>query len=163
MDTLIQNGSGQLRCFFSRSSRHPGGILILHTRLAGQYITLIAISMSDTCVSVTSRILTATHHQALLYYDYALTFARERRLFWSWGTSKQWGSVLFFLNRYCGVIGHAPVVIEKFTRPKSTLYLLCGPLGLYHQALAIIMQTIVGCMSSCISNISYSRRDLTRC
>ncbi|KAF9785826.1 hypothetical protein BJ322DRAFT_743865 [Thelephora terrestris] len=92
--------------------------------LAVQYISLIALT--------------------LLYYDYALTLDRERSLFWSKGGFKQWGSVLFFLNRYCGVIGHAPVFIQKFAQSNSTLYLLCKPIHSYHQILALIMQTIIG-------------------
>ncbi|KAF9652457.1 hypothetical protein BDM02DRAFT_2748113 [Thelephora ganbajun] len=93
-------------------------------QLADQYIASIAFS--------------------LLYYDYALTFDRERRLFWSRHSFKQWGSLLFFLNRYCGVIGHAPIVVEMFARPMSALYLLCLHMHLYHQLLAVVMQAIVG-------------------
>lgn len=75
-----------------------------------------------------------------------LTFDCERRLFWSKRSFKQWGSILFFLNRYCGVIGHAPIFIQLFARPGSALYPLCGPVYSYHQFLAVIMQTIVVCM-----------------
>ncbi|KAF9788461.1 hypothetical protein BJ322DRAFT_635405 [Thelephora terrestris] len=80
----------------------------------------------------------------LLYYDYVLTFDRERRLVWSQCSFKQWGTVLFFLNRYCGVIGHVPVFILKFAHPGSLLYHICKPLNSYHQTLAVILQTIVG-------------------
>ena len=91
--------------------------------------------------------LTVANFPALLYYDYALTVDRERRLFWSRQGLKQWGSLLFFLNRYCGVIGHAPVVVQAFASPRSAMFTLCGPLQSYHQILAIAMQTIVGCAS----------------
>ncbi|KAF9778768.1 hypothetical protein BJ322DRAFT_491912 [Thelephora terrestris] len=80
----------------------------------------------------------------LLYYDYALTFDREFRLFWSRRTIGQWGSVLFFVNRYCGVLGHVPVFIQMFPRPKSVLYHLCKPEYLYHEILAVVMQLVIG-------------------
>ncbi|KAF9780089.1 hypothetical protein BJ322DRAFT_310118 [Thelephora terrestris] len=77
-----------------------------------------------------------------LYYDYTLTFDCERRLFWSPHSFKQWGSILFFLNRYCGVIGNAPVFIQLFVQPGPALY-LCKPVYSYHQILAVITQAIV--------------------
>lgn len=79
----------------------------------------------------------------LLYYDYVLTLDRERRLVWS-RCSFQWGTILFFLNRYCGVIGHALVLIQKFAQSNSPLYHFCKPLYLYHQILAVVMQAIIG-------------------
>ena len=92
--------------------------------------------------------LTTARHPVLLYYDYLLTFGRERRLFWSWHHLKRWGSIMFFLNRYLGVVGHVPVFIYIFARPGSTLYLVCDPVHLYHQCLAVIVQTFVACMFS---------------
>lgn len=89
--------------------------------------------------------LTPAYHPALLYYDYLLTFDRERRLFWSRDGLKQWGSLLFFFNRYCGTLGHIPVIIQAFVPPESPLYQQCYRLHSYHQALAVIMQTIAGC------------------
>lgn len=90
--------------------------------------------------------LTAACHLALLYYDYALTFDLERRLFWSQRSFRQWGPVLFFLNRYCGVVGHAPLIVQKISRPPSPLYLLCNPVHPYRKILAFIIQTIIGSM-----------------
>jgi len=92
-------------------------------------------------------VLTVANCPALLYYDYVLTVDRERRLFWSRQGFKQWGSLLFFLNRYCGVLGHAPVFVQTFATPKDAMSVFCGHLQFYHQILAIAMQTIVGCMS----------------
>ena len=89
--------------------------------------------------------LTPAYHPALLYYDYLLTFDRERRLFWSRNGLKQWGSLLFFSNRYCGTLGHIPVIIQAFVPPESPLYRQCYLLRSYHQILAVIMQTIAGC------------------
>jgi len=92
-------------------------------------------------------VLTVAYYPALLYYDYALTVGRERRLFWSRQGLKQWGSLLFFLNRYLGVLGHAPVFVQAFATPRVAMSFFCGHLQFYHQMLAIIMQAIVGCMS----------------
>ena len=104
-------------------------------------------------------VLTVANHPALLYYDYVLTFDRERRLFWSRHGFKQWGSLLFFLNRYCGIVGHVPVIIQTFTPPKSALYTICGPLHVYHQMLVVIMQAIAGCTPFRVTSISSIRRD----
>lgn len=116
-------------------------------RLTIQYMASIAFSADNTshiwCLSI---VLTTAYRPALLYYDYLLTFDRERRLFWSWRGFKQWGSPLFFLNRYCGVLGHVPIIIQTFASPESTLQRLCYRMSLYHYILAIIMQTIAGCM-----------------
>ena len=116
--------------------------------MSGQYLASIALSMDHVLKTrYFSIVLTVANYTALLYYDYALTVDRERRLFWSRQGLKQWGSLLFFLNRYCGVIGHAPVVVQAFASPRSAVSTLCGNLQSYHQILAITMQTIVGCMS----------------
>jgi hypothetical protein len=104
-------------------------------------------------------VLTAVWHLALLYYDYALTFERERRLVWAQCSFKQWGTVLFLLNRYCGVFGHVPVILLKFSQPESALYLLCKPLYSYHQSLAVAMQAIIGGVLLCTANPICIRRD----
>ena len=106
------------------------------------------------CLSI---VLTIVNYQALLYYDYALTLDCERRLFWSRQGLKQWGSLLFFLNRYCGVLGHAPVIIQTFAPPGSVMYPLCPHLQFYHQILAIIMQTIIGCTSLHCQHTAHSQ------
>lgn len=152
MYTIIQNGWDQLRVIilslFCVRVQHPDFRFLNCVRLTDHYTTSIALSMGHTLwMCYLSTALTATSHLALLYYDYVLTFDRERRLVWSQCNLKQWGTVLFFLNRYCGVIGHVPVIVLKFVRPGSPLYLLCRPLTSYHQILAVTLQTIVGCMS----------------
>lgn len=119
---------------------------------------MTSISLStyrDTCY--VPIFLTTAYHPAILYYDYTLTFDREFRLFWSRRSIEQWGSVLFFVNRYCGIIGHVPVIVQMFARPESALYRLCKPEYLYHEILAVVMQTVIGCMSHCIAIISYIR------
>lgn len=114
----------------------------------------------DRAQCVTSRarlspiVLIAACYLALLYYDYALTFGRECTLFWSLNSFKRWGSILFFLNRYCGVIGHTLVFVEIFIRPDSDL---CTHLHGYHQFLAIAMQSIVAGMSPCSPYYAHSR------
>lgn len=139
--------------------RHPNVWHLNWIRLAIQYVASIALSADNTshtwCLSI---VLTAVYHPALLYYDYLLTFDRERRLFWSRHGFKQWGSLLFFLNRYCGVLGHVPVIIQTFSSPDSTLHRLCSHLSLYHQILAIVMQTTVGCMPLRMTSISQIQR-----
>lgn len=141
---------------FRATAHHPDFEYLI--RLAVQYIALIALSMGhDLRKRHSPIVLTAVHHPALLYYDYALTFDRERRLFWSQRSSKQWGSVLFFLNRYCGVIGNAPVFIQKFAQHNSALYFHCKLMRSYHQILAVIMQTIIGRTSRSIDNKSFAK------
>lgn len=76
----------------------------------------------------------------LLYYDYALTFGSERRLLWSQRSFKQWGSILFFLNRYCAVLGHFPVFFQLFSQPGSAL---CKTVYSYHQILAVVLEAII--------------------
>lgn len=112
-------------------------------------------------IYATCLVLTTAYHPALLYYDYLLTFDRERRLFWSRRSFKQWGSLLFFLNRYCGVLGHAPVIIQTFSPPESAPYRFCPGLRLYHQILAIVMQTIVGGTPSRITSMDSQRLNST--
>ncbi|KAF9791117.1 hypothetical protein BJ322DRAFT_1039880 [Thelephora terrestris] len=80
----------------------------------------------------------------LLYYDYALTFDLELRLFWSQHSFKQWGSILFFLNRYFGVIGHVPFILQRVVRHNSALNRICKPFFPYRQILTFMMQTVIG-------------------
>ena len=87
-------------------------------------------------------------HSALLYYDYLLTLDRELRLLWTRNCLKRWGSILFFLNRYCGTIGHIPIFVEIFVQPESAL---CKYVHAYHQLLAAVMQMIVAGMPLCSS------------
>lgn len=125
--------------------RHPNTRWLNWIRLTNQYMASVAFS-----TGLSSHIccfLTPTCHPALLYYDYLLTFDRERRLFWSRNGFQQWGSLLFFLNRYCGILGHIPVLIQTFVPSETSLYRHCDLLHSYHQILAVIMQTIAGCMS----------------
>lgn len=58
------------------------------------------------------RRLPAENPLAILYYDYALTFAREVEHFWpSPYRTGSWVSVIFFLNRYLAIFGHIPILI----------------------------------------------------
>lgn len=152
-EVALQNGWSQLRrlrfllqfcAIFRRADlRYLGWV-----RFTGQSIvSSIALSMGSIFRMCQSPgLLTAAYHPALLYYDYALTLDLECRLFWSRRGFGQWGSLLFFLNRYCGILGHVPFVMQKFVRPKSALYLLCQPVHPYRQALAFTSQSIIGCM-----------------
>ncbi|EPQ53547.1 hypothetical protein GLOTRDRAFT_139744 [Gloeophyllum trabeum ATCC 11539] len=49
---------------------------------------------------------------AVLYYDYTLTFGIEVDRFWAPRFS--WASFLFYLNRYLGIFGHIPVILQLF-------------------------------------------------
>ncbi|KAI0071349.1 hypothetical protein K474DRAFT_1579044, partial [Panus rudis PR-1116 ss-1] len=48
----------------------------------------------------------------ILYYDWLLTLADEIRLYWCRRISFTF--VAYFLNRYCNLLIHIPVVIETF-------------------------------------------------
>lgn len=130
--------------FSSCSTRRSNNLTLdiqVHEKL--HYFDLAQYGSYVACAPI---ILITACHQALLYYDYALTLGRECSLFWSSNSFKRWGSILFFLNRYCGVIGHVPIFVEIFIRPDSAL---CHRLRVYHQFLAIVMQSIVSGMSPC--------------
>ncbi|PIL24117.1 hypothetical protein GSI_13869 [Ganoderma sinense ZZ0214-1] len=49
----------------------------------------------------------------VLYYDYALTFTDEVNYFWK-SASLSVFSTLFVLNRYLGLIGTIPIIVEYF-------------------------------------------------
>lgn len=147
----VQNGWNLLRPRpFFMAIQHTDLRCLDLVRITGQSIvSTFALSMghiSHTCWWPV--VLTSAYHPALLYYEYALTFDLERRLFWSQRSFKQLGSVLFFLNRYCAIIGYAPLVIQKFVLPESPLYLLCNPVHPYRKVLAFLTQTIIGSMLS---------------
>lgn len=115
------------------------------TRLTDQYVASIALSTSRHRIRCSSVVLTEVcYYTALLYYDYLLTLGREWRLLWKWNSLRQWGSILFFLNRYCGIIGHTPIFVEIFASQDSAF---CRHMHAYHQALAALMQTIIAGMS----------------
>lgn len=50
---------------------------------------------------------------SILYYDYALTFDLEVSRFWI-HRRFSWAAFFFYLNRYLGIFGHVPVVVEYF-------------------------------------------------
>ncbi|KAI0748268.1 hypothetical protein C8Q80DRAFT_1270696 [Daedaleopsis nitida] len=70
----------------------------------------------------------------LLYYDYSLTFSREVDHFWK-RARLSWASTLFVINRYTGLLGPIPVVLEYFVQLSPERY---------HQYYAILSQVIVG-------------------
>jgi hypothetical protein len=139
-------------CVFTLPLRESS-LLTLNMRIGSGAPTITSLQYpwvcltSCMCIWHLAIILITTYRLALLYYDYTLTFEREYRLFWSRRNIKQWGYILFFLNRYCGILGHVPVIVEMFPLPKSSLYSICKPVNSYHQVLAVMMQTIIGCTS----------------
>ncbi|KAI0807434.1 hypothetical protein C8Q74DRAFT_1362936 [Fomes fomentarius] len=74
----------------------------------------------------------------MLYYDYCLTFQREIEHFWKRARFTV-VSTLFVTNRYLGLLGPIPVVLEYFVQLPSPRFL-----QRYHQYYAIISQVIVG-------------------
>ncbi|EPQ50716.1 hypothetical protein GLOTRDRAFT_133818 [Gloeophyllum trabeum ATCC 11539] len=92
---------------------------------------------------------------ALLYYDYTLTFEIEVDRFWTPKFTS--ASYLFYLNRYLGIFGHIPVILQLFRAfSNKTLVisscLAAGPerfprciqLQSYHQILSVVVQVVVG-------------------
>ena len=55
---------------------------------------------------------------ALVLYDYALTIAREVELFWK-RPKRSWAFILFVVNRYTTILGHAPFLVYSFWTPKT--------------------------------------------
>ncbi|KAI0744767.1 hypothetical protein C8Q76DRAFT_604210, partial [Earliella scabrosa] len=80
---------------------------------------------------------------AILYYDYILTLGAETERFWRRGRPSA-GAVGFFLNRYLGLFGHVPVVVEFFGSNSTVDRSLT--LQAYHQMLAGISQLIIGAL-----------------
>jgi len=93
--------------------------------------------------------LTSDIPSALVLYDYILTFPAEVDRFWSPLRIRQWGTFIFVVNRYVGIIGHIPIIYSYFFVPSPGLMVgqqdsKCGPVHKYHQFLAVIIQTSVG-------------------
>lgn len=86
---------------------------------------------------------------ALVLYDYTLTFSAELDRFWSPLQMRQWGTFIFIVNRYVGLLGHVPIVYSYFFVPPPHLMVgqqdpRCLPLHKFHQFLAVVVQTTVG-------------------
>ena len=70
---------------------------------------------------------------AILYYDYALTFAREVEYFWpNPHRAGSWISVIFFLNRYFAILGHIPILISLIPSGSCEVSVLAYRLPLFH-------------------------------
>ena len=62
---------------------------------------------------------------------------------------RQWGTFIFIVNRYVGLLGHVPIIYSYFFIPSPDLVVgqqdsKCDPLHKYHQILAVVVQTCVG-------------------
>ncbi|KAI0831457.1 hypothetical protein BC628DRAFT_1415955 [Trametes gibbosa] len=73
-----------------------------------------------------------------LYYDYLLTFSDEVEYFWK-SANLSIISVLFVVNRYLGLLGPLPLILEYFVDLPEHTYT-------YHQAYALASQGIVAVM-----------------
>lgn len=85
----------------------------------------------------------------LVLYDYILTFPLELERFWSPLQMRQWGTFIFIVNRYIGLLGHVPIIYSYFFVPPPDPVVgqqdsRCYPLHKYHQFLAVAVQTSVG-------------------
>jgi len=73
----------------------------------------------------------------ILYYDYFLTLSKEVDGFWYAG-SHTWASILFLVNRYMALLGHAPLLYVIFWDPcqMKSIELL---LNMYHSILILVL------------------------
>ncbi|KAM5533279.1 hypothetical protein V8D89_013056 [Ganoderma adspersum] len=78
----------------------------------------------------------------LLYYDYALTFTDEVNYFWK-SASLSLFSTFFVINRYLGLIGTIPIIVEYFVDLPETS---CRRLQLYHQFFSMVIQGLIASM-----------------
>ncbi|KAN0136075.1 hypothetical protein V8E53_005935 [Lactarius tabidus] len=86
---------------------------------------------------------------AILYYDYALTFAREVEYFWpNPYRSGSWVSAVFFLNRYIAILGHIPILVSlipgKSCEPQNAwqAHHYSGYFGMFLQLLVAVLSTM---------------------
>ncbi|KAI0780785.1 hypothetical protein BD413DRAFT_11745 [Trametes elegans] len=74
-------------------------------------------SLERTSASLTSSIRLnnslAVASMSLLYYDYFLTLSMEVEYFWRCARLSS-ASILFLLNRYLGLLGPIPIMVEYF-------------------------------------------------
>ncbi|KAK0217406.1 hypothetical protein EDD85DRAFT_962054 [Armillaria nabsnona] len=88
---------------------------------------------------------------SILYYDYALTFGLEVSRFWV-HRGFSWAAFFFYLNRYLGIFGHVPVVVEYFwtgypsNKAQRRVKFRCLKLQMYHQYFVIVVQLVVAVM-----------------
>ncbi|RPD66289.1 hypothetical protein L227DRAFT_570181 [Lentinus tigrinus ALCF2SS1-6] len=86
---------------------------------------------------------------SMLYYDYLLTLLLEVDLFWSKARFST-VSLLFLINRYLGLFGVVPVILEYFEDlPPSVSHLAasrCRQLQTYHEYYAIISQSFAAAL-----------------
>ncbi|KAK0439346.1 hypothetical protein EV421DRAFT_856409 [Armillaria borealis] len=88
---------------------------------------------------------------SILYYDYALTFGLEVSRFWV-HRGFSWAAFFFYLNRYLGIFGHVPVVVEYFwtgypsNKAQRRVKFRCLKLQGYHQYFVIVVQIVVAVM-----------------
>ncbi|SJL11461.1 uncharacterized protein ARMOST_14865 [Armillaria ostoyae] len=88
---------------------------------------------------------------SILYYDYALTFGLEVSRFWV-HRGFSWAAFFFYLNRYLGIFGHVPVVVEYFwtgypsNKAQRRVKFRCLKLQNYHQYFVIVVQIVVAVM-----------------
>ncbi|EIW77318.1 hypothetical protein CONPUDRAFT_109867 [Coniophora puteana RWD-64-598 SS2] len=78
----------------------------------------------------------------LLCYEWTLTLSEEVDRYWM-RPKLSWAALLFFSNRYLTPLGHVPIVMETLMQsaiPTS----VCQRMGMYNQAIIVIIQLIGG-------------------
>ncbi|EMD37629.1 hypothetical protein CERSUDRAFT_123532 [Gelatoporia subvermispora B] len=81
----------------------------------------------------------------ILYYDYVLMFATEVDVFWRRVPGISCASVLFIANRYLGLVGSIPIIVEFFgytSQAFFALHLISDTLETFHQYFAVTTQAI---------------------
>ncbi|KAI0260278.1 hypothetical protein BC834DRAFT_1044681 [Gloeopeniophorella convolvens] len=79
----------------------------------------------------------------VLYYDYALTFAREVELFWPHRARLNGISIVFFLNRYVSIVGHIPIAVSTVTQNAAEV---CERIHKYNEYFEVILQLLVAAL-----------------
>jgi hypothetical protein len=104
-DFSLSQGSSALNCSFRRYLNY-----VLNAFPLGESAAIVSrLSVAHCRESL-----------AILYYDYALTFAREVEYFWpNPYRMGSWVSAVFFLNRYFAIFGHIPILIGLIPRKSS--------------------------------------------
>ncbi|KIM63142.1 hypothetical protein SCLCIDRAFT_1214447 [Scleroderma citrinum Foug A] len=84
----------------------------------------------------------ATVVLTLILYDYALTIAREIKLFWQ-RPKNSWGFTLFVANRYSIILGQTPFLLYSFWTPETlSHYSRCNSLRVCTEVVVTVIQLI---------------------
>ncbi|KDQ60366.1 hypothetical protein JAAARDRAFT_67915 [Jaapia argillacea MUCL 33604] len=145
--------SNNFLCLKASSPPKDGYVLLLSLWPS---LSLVSSVFMDSAFNIAAELVTVHYitiiSLGILYYDYALTLSMEVERFWRGGFSR--ASFLFFLNRYLGLSGHIPTVIQTFCSapPKR-----CTKLNTYHRIFYVILQIVIGALLSLRTHALYDR------